>query len=137
MDTKFNNGVTSIDQDYVKRESSKVTTEDVRHLVERTAELKEKFDKGGPLHKYWVDARLLIDLVRDYWNGSYRKTPWWVISSVAFALIYVLNPFDLVPDFIPLLGQLDDVGVLAACLVLIEQDLNKYKGWRLRQTEAL
>ena len=37
------------------------------------------------------------------------------------------NPFDLVPDMLPVIGQLDDVAVIGACLILVEQDLHKYK----------
>jgi uncharacterized membrane protein YkvA (DUF1232 family) len=53
-----------------------------------------------------------------------------VIASVVFTLIYVFNPFDLMPDVLPVIGQLDDVAVMGACLILVEQDLHKYKDWK-------
>jgi uncharacterized membrane protein YkvA (DUF1232 family) len=59
-----------------------------------------------------------------------------VIASIVFTLIYVLNPFDLVPDMLPLIGQLDDVAVMGACLVLVEQDLHKYKDWKQGQVKT-
>jgi uncharacterized membrane protein YkvA (DUF1232 family) len=59
-----------------------------------------------------------------------------VIASIVFTLIYVLNPFDLVPDMLPLIGQLDDVAVMGACLMLVEQDLHKYKDWKQDQVKA-
>ena len=61
----------------------------------------------------------------------YRQVPYGTIASIVFTLIYVLNPFDLVPDMLPLIGQLDDVAVMGACLILVEQDLHKYKDWKL------
>jgi uncharacterized membrane protein YkvA (DUF1232 family) len=45
-------------------------------------------------------------------------------------LLYVFNPFDLMPDLLPLIGQLDDVAVMSACLMLVEQDLVKYRVWK-------
>ena len=39
--------------------------------------------------------------------GDSRVPTRWKVAS-AFALVYLAFPFDLVPDFIPVLGQLDD-----------------------------
>jgi len=50
-------------------------------------------------------------------------------------LIYVLNPFDLVPDVLPVIGQVDDASVFAACLMLIQRDLNQYKKWKEGQPQ--
>ena len=71
--------------------------------------------------------------MKDYWRKSYRQTPFGVIGAIVFSLIYVFNPFDLVPDVLPILGQVDDASVLTACLILIERDLSKYKKWKEQQ----
>lgn len=47
------------------------------------------------------------------------RTPLWVKSTVAGALAYFILPFDAVPDFIPLIGFGDDLGVLAGTLSAI------------------
>jgi uncharacterized membrane protein YkvA (DUF1232 family) len=78
------------------------------------------------------DAKLLLALVRDYWTRDYRAVPYWVIGAAVFALLYVLSPFDLVPDTIPGLGQLDDAAVVSVCLALVRQELVKYAAWRDR-----
>ena len=38
---------------------------------------------------------------------------WKKIIIVLLALIYVISPLDLIPDVIPVIGWLDDLGVLA------------------------
>lgn len=40
------------------------------------------------------------------------RTPWWVKALAALVVAYALSPIDLVPDFIPVLGYLDDVILL-------------------------
>ena len=47
--------------------------------------------------------------------GDSRVPARWKVAS-AFALVYLAFPFDLVPDFIPVLGQLDDAVVVALVL---------------------
>ncbi len=44
------------------------------------------------------------------------RTPVWVKTTVAGALAYFILPFDAVPDFIPIIGLGDDLGVIAATL---------------------
>jgi uncharacterized membrane protein YkvA (DUF1232 family) len=37
------------------------------------------------------------------------RTPWYAKTAAAFVAAYALSPFDLIPDFIPVLGYLDDL----------------------------
>jgi len=57
-------------------------------------------------------ARLAIRLSRE------PRVPTALKAVPVIALLYVLSPIDLVPDFIPGLGQLDDLGVILAALEL-------------------
>jgi len=117
----------------IKEEAQKVTEKDVEKVINKSEEIKKKFSAKGPLARFIEDGQLLIAIVKDYWSGAYRQVPYGVIASIVFTLIYVLNPFDLIPDFLPLIGQLDDVAVMGACLMLVERDLHKYKDWKQSQ----
>lgn len=44
-----------------------------------------------------------------------------------FAVLYVVSPVDAVPDVIPLMGWLDDVGVLGAMSWFFVREINSYK----------
>jgi len=46
------------------------------------------------------------------------KTPWVSKLFLGLAIGYLLLPFDLIPDFIPVLGQLDEVVVIPALLYI-------------------
>jgi len=117
----------------IKDGAQNVTEKDVEKVINKSEEIRKKFSAKGPLARFIEDGQLLIAIVKDYWAGAYRQVPYGAIASIVFTLIYVLNPFDLVPDMLPLIGQLDDVAILGACLILVEQDLHKYKDWKLGQ----
>lgn len=46
------------------------------------------------------------------------RTPWYVKILVLFIAAYALSPIDLIPDFIPILGYLDDLVLIPAGLAL-------------------
>lgn len=123
-------GLEDIDPEYVRERAEEIDRGDLKDVLNRADEIEDRFSGGGPLGRFLEDFRLLMGLLSDYWKGEYRKMPWWVIASIVFTLLYVLNPVDLIPDFIPVLGQLDDAAVMGACLYLIEQELHEYKQWK-------
>ena len=45
-----------------------------------------------------------------------RRTPWYAKVIAATVVIYALSPIDLIPDFIPFLGYLDDIIILPALI---------------------
>ncbi|HEU5146595.1 MAG TPA: DUF1232 domain-containing protein, partial [Chryseosolibacter sp.] len=51
-------------------------------------------------------------LIKAYALGQYREVPWKTILLIVAAVIYFVNPLDLVPDIIPLTGLTDDFAVL-------------------------
>ena len=57
-----------------------------------------------------TDARAVWAALR------YPLTPGWFRLAVALAALYVVSPFDLVPDFVPLLGVMDDLVIVPLVL---------------------
>ncbi len=47
------------------------------------------------------------------------RTPWYAKALVAFIIGYALSPIDLIPDFIPLVGYLDDLVIVPAGIALL------------------
>ena len=47
-----------------------------------------------------------------------RRVPLWAKAVIPLMLLYLSMPFDLVPDFIPLLGYIDDVALVVLALAL-------------------
>jgi len=114
----------------LKSGSDKVHPDDLENLLERQSAIEAKVKKSGKLKRFGGDVRLMFSMVRDYLKGNYRSVPWKSIAAIAGALLYVLNPLDVIPDFILAFGFLDDAGVVALCLKMVESDLHRYAAWQ-------
>jgi len=117
----------------LKEQSNNIDKDDLKTLLERQRAIEEKVSSSGRLNRFAIDIKLMFSLIRDYWRGSYRAIPWKSIAAIAGALLYVMNPLDLIPDLIFGFGLLDDAGVVALCLKLVESDLHRYAAWKQQQ----
>ena len=120
-------------EEYVREGAENVTDKDIENVAEHADDIRKQFTARGPLKRFVEDGRMLTALIKDWRAGNYRRALRWTIAAAAFALIYVLNPFDIVPDVLPFVGAVDDATVIAACLMLIERDLFKYREWKIDQ----
>src|SRR5437868_12743054 len=58
------------------------------------------------------------DLLTVYYCALDRKTPTYVRVALFAALAYFIDPFDLMPDMLPIVGLTDDAAVLAGAIKL-------------------
>jgi uncharacterized membrane protein YkvA (DUF1232 family) len=120
-----------IDEEYVEEEITKIKDGDVDVVMNNQKEISEKLNNSGVLKKYVELGKIMLGMLSDYRKGIYTKLPLFTIAAIAFAFLYLLNPFDIVPDFIPGLGYIDDMAVFTFALRFIESDLHKYLDWKL------
>ncbi len=59
------------------------------------------------------------DVVALYIAAHDPRVPWYVKLAAAAVAAYALSPIDLIPDFIPVLGYLDEVILLPVALILV------------------
>ena len=63
-------------------------------------------------------AQLKIDVPAVFLALGDKKTPWYAKIFAAITVAYALSPIDLIPDFIPILGYLDDLVILPLLVAL-------------------
>ncbi|MBN1971304.1 MAG: DUF1232 domain-containing protein [Candidatus Delongbacteria bacterium] len=121
--------------------AEKVFLESIDHMDEESVKeaarqadkkLKDLKESGVPtlIQDIWRDIVTMIFMSKDYYSGKYRDVPLKSILSITAALLYFASPFDILPDFIPLSGFIDDAAVLSLCIKLIKEDLSSYIEWR-------
>ena len=126
------------DEDYAMEATENTTVEDVDRVMKQESVLSRLFKGVKTLKKYTKVYEIMVMMVKDYRAGVYKQVPWFTISAIAAAFIYVVSPFDLVPDFIPGLGYLDDMTFLTIVTGWIDTDLHKYMDWKLgHENESL
>ena len=89
---------------------------------------------GGYLTKNGLSSAkdtliLMKNYLHDIATGQYKDYDIKKLSVVIAAIIYVITPIDLLPDFIPP-GFIDDLSIVAWALKEVATELERYKQWQ-------
>ena len=71
----------------------------------------------GQRHKDWARA-IKRDVIALWLAARHPRTPWYAKALIAAIVAYALSPIDLIPDFIPVLGFVDEIVLLPFAIVL-------------------
>lgn len=91
----------------------------------------------GNLESVWSKLVLLFAVAKDYVNGDYTEIPKRSIIAIIGGLIYLLSPIDVIPDFVPVLGFIDDIFILNLVYKQVVKDLEKYQIWKDAQIKSI
>lgn len=92
--------------------------------------IRNKINKAYPsLKKVLENVRELYALFRDAVRGDYTLHPA-NVAMIGGGLLYFILPADLIPDFIPLVGYLDDLAVLTTIMNSLKGEINAYRSWK-------
>lgn len=104
------------------RTSMSIRTEaDYKREAEQIADQFEK-----KLKKANTGLRFTADLLALFRYMTDPDVHWAKKSAVVAALLYFILPLDAIPDFTPVAGFLDDIGVVAAAIRYLGSQLKKY-----------
>ena len=83
-------------------------------------------DRDSVRRRFWIKLKRVVakipfaeDLLTIYYCALDRKTPTYVRIALFGALAYFIDPFDLIPDVLPVIGLTDDAAVIAAASKLV------------------
>lgn len=62
-------------------------------------------------------------------TGRYRTVPGMSLLLLIALLIYLFSPFDLIPDFLPGIGMLDDIALFGFLLRSLLRDARRFRAW--------
>lgn len=107
--------------------SERITKKDEEKVLKNTegsVKRAEKRISGSQSSlKFIDDVKILLAILRD----SSFKISWKAKSIIIAGLLYFISPFDLLPDYIPFLGYIDDAFVISSVVNAVMQEIERYK----------
>lgn len=89
---------------------------------------------GNNIAAFREQLGIVTRLVRAYASGEYRQLPWKTLISIVAVLLYFVNPLDIIPDILPIVGFADDIALVGWLFSSIGSDIEKFRQWE--QTTA-
>ncbi len=106
-------------------------------LTDAYKKASEKNDVGSLAHEAWETLQTMFRLVKASLSGEYTGVPGTTVAAAVAVFIYFLSPIDLIPDFIPVLGLLDDVALVAWFSTTLKGELDKFEEWEKSSAQVL
>ena len=117
------------------QEEAKQTIND-REKMNELKNKKNKFLNNPALSKIRDSLCLLWRYLEAVTSKRYTDYSVWAITKIVAVLIYVVNPFDLIPDVIFWAGWLDDILAVGYIISLTTEELEKFQTWEKRVAMA-
>jgi uncharacterized membrane protein YkvA (DUF1232 family) len=104
----------------------------VNEVADKLADNKSKDNKFTQL---FHSAQALVRLVRSHANGEYKGIKTTTVVSGLAVLLYVLSPIDLIPDFVPVLGWMDDLSLVSWFAGKFQGELASFRAWEAEREQ--
>jgi uncharacterized membrane protein YkvA (DUF1232 family) len=101
----------------------------IKQLVSDPKRIYKIANLGNAFREHLSELKLMVSLLQDVVNGSYKTIPKNTVFSIAGVITYIVIPTDAVPDVLPALGLIDDLMVYQYALKFIRKDLENYRLW--------
>lgn len=107
----------------VSREDEKVVVEE---LPEKVAKVLDSVNQRLPIVKNLLNkVKTLYAMLRD----KEFAMAWSSKTMVIAGLLYFISPIDLLPDYIPILGYIDDAFVMSVVMNAVASEIERYKAY--------
>ena len=118
-----------VNEKFESFKNKEYSKDDVHKVLDNEDSILKKMGNKS-MAGFLEDVKMFFSMLKDFFTRKYTDVPVGTIMAIAGSLLYVLSPIDLIPDFLPVIGMVDDAAIIALCLKFVQADLEKYKQFK-------
>ena len=104
--------------------------EKLKNLISMTLEKLNSMDENkSAAGDFFRRVKVFIRMIRAYVKGEYRTIPWKMVVMLVAGVVYFVMPLDILPDFIPVTGFLDDITVIIWIFNNFKKEIDAFEAW--------
>lgn len=120
----------AVDRSKTKAEEYLHDPDKTRNLVEEAVRKTNAREPGSTINRdFWSQLKAFNRMLKAYITKQYTVVPWGSIAMVTGTIIYFVSPIDLVLDWIPVAGLVDDAAVMVFVFRQVSNDIEKFQNW--------
>jgi uncharacterized membrane protein YkvA (DUF1232 family) len=110
------------------RQAEKLTEDRnaLQKLIDKAS--NKAVDYKDRLKEVWAEVQIFFRMLKAWKDGKHKLELKTGLSIIA-AIIYFVNPFDIIPDFIPALGLIDDITIITYVITRFEKEIERFSAW--------
>ena len=125
-----NNDENKVRSKFESFKNGKISSEDTQKVINNLDSIQNMAKKGA-LASLFDDISTLCEMVKAWSSGVYKQIPKKTIVMILLTLLYVCSPIDLIPDFIPIIGCVDDAMMVSLCIAAAKSDIEEFRRWKI------
>jgi uncharacterized membrane protein YkvA (DUF1232 family) len=123
---------------YLREKADQLAPGDLQQVVGLADDVQRHAEKVQSEHpRLNRQVELAFRLVTDHDAGQCPQIPYHTVSLLTVALLYFLDPLDVIPDWIEGAGSADDALVFELAFALGRAGIERYCTWKGISTDGL
>ncbi|HLW19488.1 MAG TPA: YkvA family protein [Cyclobacteriaceae bacterium] len=112
-----------------KAENIATNRDKLRELLHKVSSKIAEVSETPAVKESKTQVEVVFRMLKAYYNKEYNGISSRTLGLLVLALLYFVLPVDFIPDFIPVVGYIDDVTVILAVFKSLSSDIEKFLEW--------
>ena len=123
---------------YLREKAEQFAPGDLQTLVGQADAVRARTEVVRATHPRLLrQAELALRLLQDHAAGQCPQIPYYTVCLLAVAVLYFVDPLDVIPDWLPVVGATDDALVFELAFALARPGIERYCTWKGISTDGI